>query len=160
MILEFLDRYNFDLGKVKRSCVHFTTPDGQIIPFDTYNTFYRPGRRRRGGGRTASGAVGRAPWRARQHRRRGNASVKSGLGGILLALGILIGGLSGLCTLVVVGSSLMDSTSEDFVPMIPAVLMVGGIPFVIGIGLFFLGRHLMRTARQDKGPDDPSVTFK
>ena len=43
VILQFLDRYNFDLGTVKRSCVHFMTPDGQIIPFDTYNTFYRPG---------------------------------------------------------------------------------------------------------------------
>lgn len=39
----FLDRYNFDLATVKRSCVHFVQPDGQIIPFDTYNTFYRPG---------------------------------------------------------------------------------------------------------------------
>ena len=43
VILQFLDRYNFDLGTVKRSCVHFLTPDGQIIPFDTYNSFYRPG---------------------------------------------------------------------------------------------------------------------
>ena len=41
--LHFLDRYNFDLGTVKRSCVHFLTPDGQIIPFDTYSSFYRPG---------------------------------------------------------------------------------------------------------------------
>ena len=43
VILQFLDRYNFDLGTVKRSCVHFLTPEGQIIPFDTYNSFYRPG---------------------------------------------------------------------------------------------------------------------
>ncbi|WP_066722064.1 radical SAM protein [Sphingomonas pituitosa] len=43
VIQQFLDRYNFDLGTVKRSCVHFVTPEGQIIPFDTYNTFYRPG---------------------------------------------------------------------------------------------------------------------
>jgi len=43
VILQFLDRFNFDLATVKRSCVHFVTPDKQIIPFDTYNTFYRPG---------------------------------------------------------------------------------------------------------------------
>jgi uncharacterized radical SAM superfamily Fe-S cluster-containing enzyme len=43
VISQFLDRYNFDLGTVKRSCVHFVLPDGRIIPFDTYNTFYRPG---------------------------------------------------------------------------------------------------------------------
>lgn len=43
VILQFLDRYNFDLGTVKRSCIHFVTPDCQIIPFDTYNSYYRPG---------------------------------------------------------------------------------------------------------------------
>ena len=43
VISQFLDRYNFDLGTVKRSCVHFVESDGRIIPFDTYNTFYRPG---------------------------------------------------------------------------------------------------------------------
>ena len=49
VISQFLDRHNFDLGTVKRSCVHFVQPDGRIIPFDTYNTLYRPG------------AVGNAP---------------------------------------------------------------------------------------------------
>jgi len=43
VIMQFLDRYNFDLATVKRSCVHFVTPEGMIYPFDTYNTFYRPG---------------------------------------------------------------------------------------------------------------------
>jgi 7,8-dihydro-6-hydroxymethylpterin dimethyltransferase len=43
VILQFLDRYNFDLGTVKCSCVHFVTGDGRIIPFDTYNRFYREG---------------------------------------------------------------------------------------------------------------------
>ncbi len=43
VVMQFLDRYNFDLATVKRSCVHFVTPEGQIIPFDTYNTFYRAG---------------------------------------------------------------------------------------------------------------------
>jgi len=43
VISQFLDRFNFDLGTVKRSCVHFVEPDGRIIPFDTYNNFYRPG---------------------------------------------------------------------------------------------------------------------
>ena len=43
VIMQFLDRYNFDLATVKRSCVHFLTKEGQIIPFDTYNTFYRKG---------------------------------------------------------------------------------------------------------------------
>jgi len=43
VIPQFLDRFNFDLGTVKRACVHFVQPHGRIIPFDTYNTFCRPG---------------------------------------------------------------------------------------------------------------------
>ena len=43
-IVQFMDRFNFCVGGVKRSCIHFVTPSGQIIPFDTYNLFYRNGR--------------------------------------------------------------------------------------------------------------------
>ncbi len=43
-VVEFLDPHNFCLAAVKRSCVHFVTPAGQIIPFDTYNLLYRDGR--------------------------------------------------------------------------------------------------------------------
>ncbi|MBI3983192.1 MAG: radical SAM protein, partial [Gemmatimonadetes bacterium] len=43
-IVEFLDAHNFCLARVKRSCIHFVTPDGHLIPFDTYNVFYRNGR--------------------------------------------------------------------------------------------------------------------
>jgi uncharacterized radical SAM superfamily Fe-S cluster-containing enzyme len=42
-IVQFLDRFNFCVGNVKRSCIHFVTPKGEIIPFDTYNLFYRNG---------------------------------------------------------------------------------------------------------------------
>ncbi len=40
-IVEFMDAHNFCLGRVKRSCIHFVSPAGQIIPFETYNLFYR-----------------------------------------------------------------------------------------------------------------------
>ena len=43
-IVQFLDRFNFCVGNVKRSCIHFVTQAGQIIPFDTYNLFYRDDR--------------------------------------------------------------------------------------------------------------------
>jgi uncharacterized radical SAM superfamily Fe-S cluster-containing enzyme len=43
VIVQFLDRFNFDIGTVKRSCIHFVEPDGRIYPFDTFNTFYREG---------------------------------------------------------------------------------------------------------------------
>jgi uncharacterized radical SAM superfamily Fe-S cluster-containing enzyme len=41
VIVEFMDAHNFCLGRVKRSCIHFVTPEGKIIPFETYNLFYR-----------------------------------------------------------------------------------------------------------------------
>lgn len=40
-IMEFMDAYSFDTRSVKRSCVHIMHPDGRVIPFDTYNLFYR-----------------------------------------------------------------------------------------------------------------------
>lgn len=43
MIVQFLDAYNFDVRSVKRACIHIAHPDGRIIPFDTYNLFYREG---------------------------------------------------------------------------------------------------------------------
>jgi 7,8-dihydro-6-hydroxymethylpterin dimethyltransferase len=43
MIVQFMDAYNFDVRSVKRSCIHIVHPDGRIIPFDTYNLFYREG---------------------------------------------------------------------------------------------------------------------
>lgn len=41
VIMEFMDKYSFDLGSIKRSCVHFVEPDGKIYPFETWNMFYR-----------------------------------------------------------------------------------------------------------------------
>ncbi|MGE6259727.1 radical SAM protein [Heyndrickxia sporothermodurans] len=41
IIMQFQDAYNFDVRSVKKSCVHIAHPDGRIIPFDTYNLFYR-----------------------------------------------------------------------------------------------------------------------
>ena len=43
LIVQFLDAFNFDVRSVKRSCIHIAHPDGRIIPFDTYNLFYREG---------------------------------------------------------------------------------------------------------------------
>ena len=43
VVVNFMDRFNFCVANVKRSCVHFVTPQGQLIPFETYNLFYRNG---------------------------------------------------------------------------------------------------------------------
>lgn len=41
IIMQFLDAYDLDMRSVKKSCVHIAHADGRIIPFDTYNLFYR-----------------------------------------------------------------------------------------------------------------------
>lgn len=44
LIMQFIDAHGFDLRAVKKSCVHIAQPDGRIIPFDTFNLFYRDDR--------------------------------------------------------------------------------------------------------------------
>ncbi len=76
--------------------------------------------------------------------------MRSFFGAILLGAGILIAGLSGLCTVFALGSALLGGMSHEEMTYLPAVLIFAGVPFVIGIGMFFAGRHLIRTAdRQD-----------
>ena len=41
LIVEFIDADSFDLRSVKKTCIHIAHPDGRMIPFDTYNLFYR-----------------------------------------------------------------------------------------------------------------------
>ncbi len=43
IIMQFIDAHTFDVRSVKKTCVHIAHPDGRIIPFDTYNLFYRDG---------------------------------------------------------------------------------------------------------------------
>jgi hypothetical protein len=66
-------------------------------------------------------------------------------GGLLFGLGILIGGLSGLCSVFLLGAAIFDpATGPNNYLSVPVVLIVGGIPFVFGLGLFFAGRSLLR----------------
>ena len=41
LIMQFIDAHSFDIRSVKKTCVHIVHPDGRLIPFDTYNLFYR-----------------------------------------------------------------------------------------------------------------------
>jgi hypothetical protein len=44
LIMQFIDAHSFDVRSVKKTCVHIAHPDGKrLIPFDTYNLFYRDG---------------------------------------------------------------------------------------------------------------------
>jgi 7,8-dihydro-6-hydroxymethylpterin dimethyltransferase len=45
LIMAFIDAHSFDLRAVKKSCVHIAQLDGTVIPFDTFNMFYRDDRK-------------------------------------------------------------------------------------------------------------------
>jgi hypothetical protein len=69
------------------------------------------------------------------------------LGGILLAIGILIAGASGLCSLMMLSSG---SGMDDIGGMLPLVLIFGGIPLAVGVAFGFAGWFLIRS----EAPDD------
>ena len=41
LIVQFIDAFSFDVRSVKKTCIHIVHPDGRLIPFDTFNLFYR-----------------------------------------------------------------------------------------------------------------------
>jgi len=81
--------------------------------------------------------------------------MKSLFGGILLAVGILIAGASGLCTLVIVGLGFTEP--DGLLTIGPMALIFGGIPFLIGLALFFGGRALLRQAKGEKAQNVAEV---
>jgi hypothetical protein len=75
------------------------------------------------------------------------------LGGILIAIGILIAGASGLCSawflLFVIGGESNNSAS-GLASLTVLVLFVGGLPFVGGIGMILAGRAVLRRNRPER----------
>ena len=42
LIVQFIDADSFDLRSIRKTCIHIAHPDGKrLIPFDTFNMFYR-----------------------------------------------------------------------------------------------------------------------
>ena len=41
ILIQFQDKYNWDMKVVKKCCIGFAMPNGKTIPFDTYNVLYR-----------------------------------------------------------------------------------------------------------------------
>jgi uncharacterized radical SAM superfamily Fe-S cluster-containing enzyme len=46
LIVQFMDAMNLDIRALKKSCIHFVQPDGRLIPFESFNLFYRDDRAR------------------------------------------------------------------------------------------------------------------
>lgn len=81
--------------------------------------------------------------------------MKEILGGILMAVGILIAGASGLCTIVTLSGAVWDS---ETLSMLPLVLLIGGLPFAVGAGIAYGGYALIRNARRERERSDGAET--
>lgn len=78
--------------------------------------------------------------------------MKEVFGGILMAVGILIAGASGLCSLVALFSGGGDLGGA--MQMLPLILLFGGIPFAVGAGIAFGGYLLFRSGRNDRDSEE------
>ena len=41
LVVQFMDAQSLDIRALKKSCIHMAQPDGRMIPFESYNLFYR-----------------------------------------------------------------------------------------------------------------------
>lgn len=69
------------------------------------------------------------------------------LGGCLQAIGILVAGLTGLCTLIMMSGV---NSWRSFARTIQEMGAALGIPFVIGVGFIVVGRMLIQSGRGDR----------
>lgn len=85
--------------------------------------------------------------------------MRSFFGAMLLGCGILVAGLSGLCTLLIFISAGFNSASREELAYLPAAVIFALVPFVMGLAAFFAGRHLLRTpdGRSDLSGPPPTV---
>jgi hypothetical protein len=70
------------------------------------------------------------------------------VGALLMAMGVLIGGLSGACTLIFLAMSFSPGGGG----MVPLTLIIGLPPILIGVGLFVGGRVIWRKAAPPPSP--------
>lgn len=78
------------------------------------------------------------------------------LGGLLIAVGGLIATLSGLCSLAVIGASYSavlkgPGVLGNLIGGLLLVGVVGGVPFVLGVGLVIGGLAIIRSSPPSGG---------
>jgi len=77
-------------------------------------------------------------------------------GGALMAVGVLIMALCGLCSACGVVLGLTDDTFKG-PDTLGLVLLFGGVPFAIGLGVFFAGKALR--GKPTERPTLPPASF-
>jgi hypothetical protein len=72
-------------------------------------------------------------------------------GSLMMAFGILIAGGSALLSLIIAGLGLSyDGLTSDMINEgALSIGLFGGLPFLLGLSLFFVGRRAVRLAKDD-----------
>ena len=92
------------------------------------------------------------------------AALREYLGGALMAVGGLMAGLSGLCTAYFAIRYHPFGLTRDAYAMgvmfsgLVGMLLLGGLPFLLGLMIFRVGRRLSRASRPT--PPDVAKTFE
>jgi len=79
-------------------------------------------------------------------------------GVLLIAVGALMAVLCGLCTLVIIGTSAMQSNGQaESMSYMPFVLLIGGVPTVFGALCIWGGIVLVRIKPTPRARVDPKT---
>src|SRR5262249_61701708 len=82
-----------------------------------------------------------------------SASLRRFFGGALMAIGILIMVLAGLCTSAIAVMTMIEPGSAgEILSILLEAVLVAAMPAAIGAGLFFLGRAIMRPKTSHPNP--------
>lgn len=78
------------------------------------------------------------------------------LAGVLMTVGGIVALLSGLCSVVFAGGMVFEGGAGrgslgETLSLGLMVLIVGGVPFAVGFGLFVMGRNGWRSTRRTDG---------
>lgn len=70
------------------------------------------------------------------------------LGSILMVISVLVMAFCGVCSgCVLIASMQGGSGIGNLVESLPVVIPIGGVPFAIALGLFFVGRAVYRNGK-------------
>ena len=88
-------------------------------------------------------------------------SVLRFFGGLLIAAGLLIASLSGLCSLGLLAVSMDSSSGDDaaanLIAGLKAAATFGGVPFLLGVALIVGGRAMMKPSTEQRRAPPPTV---
>jgi len=78
-----------------------------------------------------------------------NGPVAKLFGGLLMAVGVLMVGLCGLCSAFFLVSTI-GGASSGVGSMVMLALVFGGVPIAAGVALFIVGRNLRRGSQSPR----------